>query len=266
MRSLAALILVCTLWGLEWLRELLVIPQTPAALRSAIVCTVAATFCSLYAPNRTLSSRGAAVGVGLFALPVLLQQISHLSGYTAAALWTLVPVMVVVVCGVRSSGLQQEQLLTALAGVAGALLIFPVSFPSSVNESLTWLVFLSAVVSVAVSSSFAMGTTGLSGFGLASAAGMLWLVCLANGTTTITAPELLWIACFDLPAMLLLLWLLQFMQPEALSTRYLLPVVVTILTSWIALHQQMSLRFALGVLLLAGSALLLLIQSRKATA
>ena len=265
MRQIAALLLLCFLWGMEWLRELLVLPATPSTLRAAITCTLAALLYSFSPLERSSNRRGILSALGLFAFPLLLQQAAHLSGYTSAALWTLTPALIVVVCGAQSTGLRQEMLIAALAGVAGTLLILPFQFPASPSDGLHWLIFLTGIASAAVASVMAPAAAGFRTTGLLSAAVVLWVATIARGPISLSLPELLWILCIDLPAMFLLLWLLPQMTPEALSTRYLLPIAITILTSWIALHQQMTIRFASGVvLLLASSAGLILLSRRMA--
>ncbi|NUQ28566.1 MAG: hypothetical protein HOQ35_08635 [Acidobacteriaceae bacterium] len=263
MRQIAGLLLLCFLWGMEWLRELLVLPATPSTLRAAITCTLAALLYSFSPLERSSSPRGIVSALGLFALPLLLQQAAHLSGYTSAALWTLTPVLIVVICGARSTGLRQEMLIAALAGVAGTLLILPFQFPVSPSDGLHWLIFLTGIASAAVASVMAPAAAGFRTTGLLSAAVVLWIATVARGPISLSLPELLWILCIDLPAMFLLLWLLPQMRPEALSTRYLLPMAITILTSWIALHQQMTIRFASGVVLLLASSAGLILLSRR---
>jgi len=269
MRQIAALLLLSFLWGMEWLRELLVLPATPSTLRAAITCTLAALLYAFSPSERGSSRRGIVCALGFFAIPLLLQQAAHLSGYTSAALLTLTPVLIVVVCGARSTGLRQEMLVAALAGVAGTLLIFPFQFPASAVDGLRWLILLTGIASAAVASVMAhviSGSGASSGFrttGLLSAAIVLWIATIARGPISLSLPELLWIACVDLPAMLLLLWLVPRMHPEALSTRYLLPMAITILTSWVALHQQMTVRFAGGILLLLASTAGLIFLSRR---
>lgn len=265
MRQIAALLLLCFLWGMEWLRELLVLPATSSTLRMAITCTLAALLYVLFPSERGISRRGIASAIGLFAIPLLLQQAAHLSGYTSAALWAIAPVLIVVVCGARSTGLRQEMLITALTGVAGTLLILPFQFPASPSDGFHWLILLTGIASAAVASVMAPEAAGFRTTGLLCAAVPLWIATVARGSVSLSLPELLWIGCIDLPGMLLLLWLLKRMTPEALSTRYLLPMAITILTSWVALHQQMTIRFAGGVvLLLASSAALILLSRRTA--
>lgn len=263
MRQIAALLLLCFLWGMEWLRELLVLPATSSTLRAAITCTLAALLYALFPSERCSTRRGILSALGLFALPLLLQQAAHLSGYTSAALWALAPVLIVVVCGARSTGLRQEMLIAALAGVAGTLLILPFQFPASLSDGLHWLILLAGIASAAVASVMAPEAAGFRTTGLLSAAAVLWIATIANGSLSLSLPELLWIACIDLPAMLVLLWLLPQVCPEALSTRYLLPMVITILTSWVVLHQQMTVRFAGGILLLLSSSTGLILLSRR---
>ena len=263
MRQIAALLLLCFLWGMEWLRELLVLPATSATLRMAITCTLAASLYALFPSERCISRRGIASALGLFAVPLLLQQAAHLSGYTGAALWAIAPVLIVVVCGAQSTGLRQEMLITALAGVAGTLLILPFQFPASATDGFHWLILLAAIASAAIASVTGPGAAGFRTTGLLSAAVVLWIATIAHGRLSVSLPELLWIALIDLPATLLLLWLLQRMSPEALSTRYLLPMAITILSSWIALHQQMTVRFAGGVVLLLASSAGLIFFARR---
>jgi drug/metabolite transporter (DMT)-like permease len=249
---------------MEWLRELLILPTTSSTLRTAIICTLAAFLYALFPSERSISRRGIASALGLFAVPLLLQQAAHLSGYTSAALWALAPVLIVVVCGARSTGLRQEMLVTALAGVAGTLLILPFQFPASAADGLHWLILLAGIASAAIASVTGPGAAGFRTTGLLSAAIVLWIATIPRGPISLSLPELLWIGCIDLPGMLLLLWLLQRMPPEALSTRYLLPMAITILTSWVALHQQMTIRFAGGVVLLLASSAGLIFLSRRA--
>ncbi len=263
MRQIAALLLLCFLWGMEWLRELLILPATPSTLRAAITCTFAALLYALFPRERCSSWRGIASALGLFVFPILLQQAAHLSGYTSAALWALTPVLIVVVCGAQAAGLRQEMLIAALAGVAGTLLILPFQFPASVTDGLHWLILLAGIVSAAVASVIAPEAAGFRTSGLLSGAAVLWIATLARRPISLSLPELLWIACIDLPAMLLLLWLLPQMRPEALSTRYLLPMAITTLTSWIALHQQMTVRFASGTILLIASSMSLILLARR---
>ena len=263
MRQTAALLLLCFLWGMEWLRELLALPATSSTLRMAITCTLAVFLYALFPSERRISRRGIASALGLFAVPLLLQQAAHLSGYTSAALWALAPVLIVVACGARSTGLRQEMLIAALAGVAGTLLILPFQFPASLYDGFHWLILLAGIASAAVASVMATEAAGFRTTGLLSAAVLLWIATIARGPISLSLPELLWIACIDLPAMLLLLWLLPQMRPEALSARYLLPIAITILTSWVALHQQMTIRFAGGVVLLLASSASLIFLSRR---
>jgi len=227
----------------------------------------------------------AEIGIGLFAIPALLMHFSYssTSGFTRSALMTLVPLLAVVLEPYfRNDAAQQPRsgLVAALVSLAGALFVFPVTILGTVNAGIGFAAVVLAAISISVAncgavralallpenSSVAMLPTAAIAAG--AAALLLAIVELsverAPWTGEALAPQLLWSALIDLPALFLLFWLLRRLTAVQTAVRFILAPLLVILTGAFAMQQPMQLETWLGLLLMVAGACWLLVGGMEA--
>jgi hypothetical protein len=242
-------------------------------------------------PRLTLSARcqWCMIGLGLFTLPALLASLAHnaLPEATQAALWTLIPLLtlalephIVDTHPTRPSA----PVPAALLPVFGALLVFPISLPSSLQTSLAWLAFFTAVAVLAAATCFAVRAmqTGqpdsaikprylLSGPAIASGtAGFSLLLCSLLFEHPILQPlrlaqEALLSAVTDAPALALVFWLFPRLTATQINTRFVLVPLFAILPGALQFGAagQLQPRTWLGLACMAAGAMYLLRPARS---
>jgi drug/metabolite transporter (DMT)-like permease len=278
-KPVAALFLLCLLWALDGLGPdlfpVLRHSQLPAMVRQAITYALLAVVAAVYAITQRAKWPGgrtalAWVGIGLllFAIPVLLVAAAQgwVSQLERVAIFSLAPVFAVVLephlgkSELRSSG----ALFAALVAVAGALCIFPLNVPGSPGAVAAVLAVVAAAACAAIGNCLAARlATSQSNPSLAIcaalASGSAALAFAAVGACTEHAQwrlsqsitQLVWVTLIDLPALLLIFWLLRCMSAARMTTRYILAPLLIVLAG-IALEQPaITTRMVLGTILMA---------------
>lgn len=219
--------------------------------------------------------------LGLFVAPVGLIYLTanRVPGLTHVALFTLIPVFTLVFepyFATGASQLRRKGLLAALAGVVGVFCVFPVVFPESWYTGLGFLVIILAAICVAGANCWAVqvaaampsqATAPLAAIAGAAAA----LAFVGAGAVTehfvwrwdALAPVLLWSAAIELPALLLLFWLLPRMSATRMATRYGIAPLVAIVAGAVLVRPHPDLRTWLGLFLITGGYGYLLLASEE---
>lgn len=213
----------------------------------------------------------AAISVLVLGVPAVLGEWARdgISDINRAALFALVPFVVVMVAAVRESeaGVRRFS-IPALIGFGGVLLLLPFSFPTAPRGQIVFGVLLVVVLLVGYASEAIYHL--LRGFGTIEA---LAIVSLANAVFLIAChfvnlpsaeswsgvSSLLSIhSLYNLAELLLLVWLLREMSPVRLAVRYLIVPLFTVFEGFAFFHPPLTLRMGAGlVLLIAGAAYLL---------
>lgn len=215
--------------------------------------------------------RVATMSILLLGMPAVLGDWARIgiSDISRAALFALVPFVVVMVAAVRESppGVRRFS-IPALIGFGGVLLLLPFSFPASPRGQIVFGVLLVAVALVGYASEAIYHL--LHGFGTIEALAVVSLsnavfllachvVNLPSAETWSGVSSLISIhSLYNLAELLLLVCLLREMSPVRLATRYLIVPLFTVLEGFAFLHPPLTIRMAAGLLLLvAGAAYLL---------
>jgi len=221
----------------------------------------------------------ALASVLLLGVPATIAQaaLSGVSEVTIAASFALLPVAVVVLVsyiglGGGESPATNQLLAPALVGLGGTLLLLPFEFPSSSREAICEAAVLFAVL-IAASASVWMHRL-LRGFAVVEAVA---ICCLANAAfflTVILASNLFGSAAtspgwgslwswksftveaatsllFDLPQLILLLWLMRDIAPQRFAARYLVIPLLTVIEGYALLRPELTLRAIAGAALVA---------------
>lgn len=215
----------------------------------------------------------AAAGMACFGLPILLCEAAQTAATASGtALFALAPLFLVV--GAASFGFEPDGralMAPALAGISGALLLLPFRLPATTREGLLFfVVFLAMLFTVAGSlwlyallrrsclMPAAVAVFGANAVLLLSASliGHRNSVAGVDGTTLIRA-------CYDLPQLFLLLWLLRQITPTRLGARFLLIPMIAVVEGLFLLRPSLDLRSVAGMLLISGGGLVLLFQHRE---
>jgi hypothetical protein len=220
------------------------------------------------------------IGLGLFVVPGLLVRAVYeeIPAYTRTALFMLVPVFAVVLepyIGTNTERPIQGGLISAMAAMIGGLLVFPTGFrfPASIEGCLAFVAVVLAAACVATVNCWAccemvrtasrqmwMPTAAIAGAASALALAASSLILKDSQTFTFDPKsillDLLWIAGIDLPALLLLFWLLPRMRAPRMAARFVLAPILAILIGIILLRPEGGLRGQtwLGLLWMAGGA------------
>lgn len=218
-----------------------------------------------------LSLKVGGVSVLLLGMPAVLGEWirSGISDISRAALFALVPFVVVVVAVARESESGARRFsIPALVAFGGVLLLLPFSFPTSPREQILFAVLLVAIALVGFASESIYRLLrdfstieALAVVSLANAA--FFLAChfarLPSAESWSGVSSLLSIhSLYNLIELLLLVWLLREMSPVRLAVRYLLVPLFIVLEGFAFLHPHLTVRMGAGlVLLVAGAAYLL---------
>lgn len=215
--------------------------------------------------------RVAAASILLLGVPSVLGEWARdgISDINRAALFALVPFVVVMVAATRESetGVRRFS-IPALIGFGGVLLLLPFSFPTSPRGQIVFGVLLVVVALVGFASEAIYRL--LRGFGMIEA---LAVVSISNAVFLLTChfvnlpsaesgsgmSSVFSIhSLYNLVELFLLIWLLREMSPMRLAVRYLIVPLFTVLEGFAFLHPPLTIRMGAGlVLLVAGASYLL---------
>lgn len=277
----SGLLILCLLWALGSLRSDLFpffnAPALPAmeqqAMPFALLAFVSAVFAVLRGarwPGGKQLGSAALLGLALFVVPSLLDHFarSGVTNLTRVALYSLAPVFAVVLepyIG-RSAGVKGG-LIAAMVAVAGTLCIFPVEVPRSLHDAIGLAAVIAAVAMVAAANCWAVvlvnelpvhSTASLAAMsGAIAAVGFLVQSALTEKTiwnVDVAGPNLAWSALFELPALLLLFWLMRRMSAARMTIRFVIAPLIANLIAMALFRPPFDLRTGLGLLLIAGGA------------
>lgn len=245
--------------------------------------------------TRSLPRASVWIGLGLFTVPAMLVSFSDtwISGLARTALFTLAPVFAVVFepyLGLSSSSSssssssaprQRAGLLAALSAVAGSLLVFPGAIPNSLQSAGALITVIAAAASVAAANCH--GAAKASSLGRDAAGQLAAMAAMAGATGALTlaaasvllehpvwrwsalAPELFWSAAIELPALLLLFWLMPRLSAPRMATRYVWAPLLALLSGVVLEHAGRAVqpRTWLGLILMAAGAGWMLFAPRE---
>jgi len=259
------------------------------AMLSVLAATVALAQKSAWPRGRLLVVT-VLIGLGLFALPALFLEVTKtwLTPVTRAALFTLVPFFAVIFepyltqCSVEQS---RGGLFASLISVAGALLVLPVTMPNSLPAVASFAALGAASASIAASSCVAdrilltlkeeserltSKAFSMASFAAVSGSAAFLGLAVLGAFTKRSWPgdalpaTLAWSAMTELPALLLLFWLIPRLSAPRISTRFTLSLMFPILVGAALLGAHLTLRDWSGVALMAaGTAYILLAPEDK---
>lgn len=272
---------LCLLLSSSWLLPAGAAEESPIAQQACFYGTVGLLACAFSC--RRLWSRVkcrdrlwlhvASMSVLLLGLPAVLGEWvrNEISDISRAALFALVPFVVVVIAAARESELGVRRFsVPALVGFGGVLLLLPFGFPTSFRAQILFAVLLVGVALVGFASEQIYRL--LRGFGTLEA---LAVVSLANAVFLIAChfvnlpsaenwsgvSSLLSIhSLYNLAELLLLVWLLREMSPVRLAVRYLIVPLFIVLEGFAFLHPPLTLRMAAGLILMVTGAAYLLVS------
>jgi drug/metabolite transporter (DMT)-like permease len=282
------LLFLSLLWAVAMLRaDLLpglIANPLPYLQKQAISFALLAVLISLVAalrrerwPSSRLLWDSVFVGLGLFVVPLALTTLANgrVSGLAKAALFTLTPVFASVFepyISTRTTTQSRGGLFAALASVAGALCVFPLGIPTSIEAAGGLCAVILATVCVAAANCKAVAMAKeLSGYSTtthAAIAGATATIALAIASAAMErpvwkwnalGPELLWSILIEVPGLLLLFWLLRRMSAARMTTRYVLAPLLAILAGAGLMRAALTPRTWLGLLLMAAGAAYLLL-------
>jgi drug/metabolite transporter (DMT)-like permease len=278
-----AVLLLSALWALDSLRTDL-FPGfgadglAPALCQAALFFVFAGVAGSISLarrvefPRRRSAWACAGVGVGLFVVPAAL--VACVQGWVPVfdrvAVFSLTPVFAVILePHLQDSGLRQGKaaLAAALAGVSGVFTLLGLNIPRSFRAGTALCVLLAAALGIAATNCFAVTLArrfaGQSAMAIATLAGAASAVCF--GSAAVFAPDrawrwsvlpfqLFWLSVVDLPALVLLFWLMRRIGASRLTAPFLLAPLFTILAGLALEPSSPPLRAWLGMALLVGGA------------
>jgi len=299
--DLAALDLLSLLWSFGTLRPDLIpnlVPNLlphlerqviPFALLSGLALLIATARGATWPRGRQLWPP-ILVGLGLFVVPFALLEAAgeRIPNLARPAIFALVPVFTVVL-ETHLGGSQQSRargaLFAALAAVTGAFCVFPFGIPGSIDSGLALLLTILATTSVAAGS--CLGTKALGGPhapGVAPKKPVATTAAIAGATAALAfaiaslcreqpvkawhtlAPQLIWSITVELPALLLLFWLMKRTSATRLATRYLISPLLAIGIGTVLLRGTLELHTWLGLILMGlGAGWLLFASDEEAS-
>ena len=222
------------------------------------------------------------IALGLFVLPVLLVQGADqwIPSASRTVLLTLVPVFAVVLephlGGEPVRPIGRNSFLAALLAMAGAFCVFPIRFPETVDSTLAVCAVILAAVLIAAANCKAVALiqsepdafpaivtiiTTIAAILLAALSAVYERPTLQH---SIGLNELAWTALLELPALLLLFWLMNRMTASRMATRYLLAPLLAVMLGAAFLRANLTLRTWIGLVLMAAGAGFLLFDHRDA--
>ena len=281
LKAVAALLLLCLLWSLGSLRGDL-IPSTgldqglrSGLVRQAIPFAMLAIGAALFAAaRREVWPRGrefvacALIGLSLFVAPTVMVYLARIwiSDLTRVALFSIVPVFAVIFEPYIATGLEvrvKGGLAAALVAVVGTLFVFPLDLPQSVAAAIAFCGVLLAAACVSAANCWAVRVanrpdTCIAPFaaiaGVAAALGIVAFGAMLRDAAfggRAMGMEIAWSAAVELPALVLLFWLMRRMTATRMTTRFLLAPLIANLIGLIFLRPAVNVREGLGLLLIA---------------
>jgi len=286
--SIVGLLSLSLLWSVGMLRaDLLpglIANPLPYLQKQAISFALLTILTSLAAalrrerwPCRRLLWDSVLVGLGLFVVPLALIALANgwVPGLAQAALFTLTPVFALVFEPYMNPGTAMQSrggLIAALASIAGALCVFPVGIPTSIEAAGGLCAVILATACVAAANCKAVATakefSGHSTVAHAAIAGAAATIALTAASAAMErpvwkwdalGPELLWSTLIEVPGLLLLFWLLRRISATRMTTRYVLAPLLAILAGAGLMRAALVPRTWLGLLLMAAGAVYLLL-------
>lgn len=283
-RSLAGLAGLCLLWALSALRGELFPGLFPVSAWLPVFANQAFVL-ALFAPVALLAGRSGAaqrpgiqllrglwISCGLFLIPGIAMAVARplITDYSRVALLSLVPVFAVVLdpyLGAQETGSSRWGLTAAVIAVAGTLFVFPLEVPVSLEVAAGFVAVVAAAVSIAAANCrlVCMANTMAAGavWRVAATAGLMGAMGFAIASATFErplelsvrmVPELIWSALVDVPALVLLFWLVKRMTASQMTTRYLLAPLLANAIELMVFQPRVGARAGIGlILILAGA-------------
>ncbi|MGO9435879.1 MAG: hypothetical protein ACLP00_16510 [Terracidiphilus sp.] len=282
-----ALLLLCLLWSLGSLRSDMMPREFSVGLpdfeRGAIhlgALTIVAWMIALVIgaswPRGRQIWDAVLIGLGLFVVPALFGEAAKdsIPDLTRVALYSLAPVFAVAFepyLGRLTESQSKGGLLAALGCVIGTLGVFPLWIPQTLEGAGSFFVLILAVACVAATNCravrFMSEMPPKSGSSVAAIAGATATAALAGASLVrehpawngpILGPEIAWTTVVELPALLLLFWLMRRMSAVRMTTRFVVAPLIVNVVGFFVLRPSLRLRAGLGILLIAISACWLL--------
>jgi drug/metabolite transporter (DMT)-like permease len=275
-----ALAALCLLSGSGWIADQFYPSVFNGPLHTITHEILIAILFARFAINRSrplttrLWSELAFAGIALLALPQIM--IAGAGGSVASStvllVFALCPAIVVFLAAQQPAATNDNPLtalLPALAGLGGFALLVPFTWPQHLQGQL-WLIaiFFSAVLSAVAALRLhrILPAAGASrAVAVICGAAAIFSIPFFNlgqndtpSTPTLLLVEALRCLLLDAPAVFLLVWLLQKMPPIAISARYFLIPLVTIIESYLIERPHAVWTVYAGVLLMAISAFVLI--------
>lgn len=277
------LLLLSALWAVGSLRADL-FPRfgadtlSSAQRQAALFSLFAAVAASIAIARRVEFPRGrrawacAGIGLGLFVVPAALEAFAQgsVSTLDRVAVFSLTPIFAVILEPyLQGSAPQQGRaaLAGALAAVAGILCLFPLEIPGTFRAGGALCALFAAALAIAATNCLAVrlarNPASHSTLPMAAQASAASAVCFAAAAafTPRTAwhwsalpSQLIELLLIDVPALLLLFWLMRRLAASRMTARFLLAPLFTILAGTALQPTSPPLRAWLGMALLAGGA------------
>jgi drug/metabolite transporter (DMT)-like permease len=287
-----ALLLLCFLWSLGSLRSDLMPATFAAGLpifeREAIHLGALALVAGMIAlvtgaawPRGRQIWDAVLIGLGLFAVPAFFGEAAKdaIPDLTRVALYSLAPVFAVAFepyLGRLSESQSKGGLLAALGCVIGTLGIFPLLIPRTLEGAGAFFAVILAVACVAATNCRAvrfMSEMPLkSGASVAAIAGATACLALTAASAIseapewsgpLVGPEIAWTTAVELPALLVLFWLMRRMSAVRMTTRFVVAPLIVNVVGFLVLRPSLRLRSGLGIVLIAISAGWLLVAREE---
>lgn len=288
-RAIAALLALSFLWSLGSLRADL-LPYNwqgqsastliGQALRLAVLAIEAALLARIMRSRRVRRSAtfsAAFVGLGLFALPALALHFAapFVSDLTRTALFSLALIFAVLFepyLGRARATQSRTALLAALVAVSGTLCLFSIDMPGSQQAVVAFIAVVLLAAAVAAVNCYAVrlataedapSPAATAAVATAAAALVLGVASAATQSAVLSSasliPDLLWTTLIDLPALLLLFWLMRRITAARMTLRFILAPLLAGIIGLALYRPPVSLGSFTGLALMAiGAAWMLL--------
>lgn len=212
------------------------------------------------------------IGLGLFTAPAILIHFSagRVPGQARIALFTLVPVFSIVLepyLGNAATRPIRGALPAAFLAVLGALLVFQVTVPASLKDASAVAACVLTAACIAAANCYAVVIFRDSGdhsaVPIAAIAGSAATVSLGIASLLlersswqpgVLAPGLLWAAAVELPALLLLFWLMRRLSATRMATCFVLGPLIVVPVGALLMQMPFAPRTLLGLFGMAAGA------------
>jgi hypothetical protein len=267
---------LCILLGTSW-----VIPEMPSGLPSleqqgilfGLIGMAAFVFAGWGVWIRVTSAlclRLGAAALGLFGVPMVVAEYARGNGQgiNGAALFAMVPIVVVMTLAAGDDAGARRFLAPALAGLGGLLLLLPFHFSTSARGLAMLSVVCAAVIVAGIASVWLYrllrGVSVADAVAVVGVSNAVFLLVWSGvgGGTVWRGSELASVvsvsSLVDVVEVLLIVWLLREMSPVRFASRYLLIPLLTVLESYVLVRPEWTVRMGFGTVLLAVGAGVLL--------